>query len=74
LEKVKNIESYKNSPAVKNNKVIGIDAVSMERQSRRMTDAAKVMAKAMYPAAFTEQTSTQQSETTISTSIATLSK
>ena len=57
-EKVKSMTSFKNTQAVKNKRVYGIEAAAMERQSRRMTDAAHSMAKALFPDLFAGTTST----------------
>lgn len=44
-------------PAVQNGRIYGISAAAMERQSLRMAAAAESMAKAVYPEAFTGESS-----------------
>lgn len=52
--KIKNNDKYKALAAVKNNKVIEIDPVLLERQTSRMAEAVEQMARALYPDAFEE--------------------
>ncbi len=58
-DKVKGISGFAGSPAVKNKKVYGIDNAAIERQSKRMAEAAREMAGAMYPNSFTAIESSQ---------------
>lgn len=45
---------YANSPAVQNGRVIGVDAALFERQGWRLSQAALLMAKTVYPEAFAD--------------------
>jgi ABC-type Fe3+-hydroxamate transport system substrate-binding protein len=63
VDKVKNIDGLKNSPAVKNNKIFEIEAGSIESQGFRMIEAAQKIASTLYPEAFTETTTITSLET-----------
>lgn len=49
---VKGMAAFKDSPAVKNGRVYGLDAVTVERHGLRMVEAAQAMARQLFPGAF----------------------
>lgn len=59
-EQIKGMSGLSGSPAVKSGRIYGLQAASMERQSKRMTDAVLKMAEKLYPEAFQKETSTTQ--------------
>ncbi|HHV50170.1 MAG TPA: ABC transporter substrate-binding protein [Clostridiales bacterium] len=62
-EKVKNLNGLKSSPAVKSQKVFEIEAELIESQGMRMVEAARRIAKALYPGAFEEPAPTTSDTT-----------
>ncbi|NLM79556.1 MAG: ABC transporter substrate-binding protein [Clostridiales bacterium] len=63
-EKVRSIDGLKNSPAVKNNRIFEIEAEYIESQGFRMIEAAEIIAKTLYPQAFSGQTGATSENTT----------
>ncbi|MDD2362284.1 MAG: ABC transporter substrate-binding protein [Oscillospiraceae bacterium] len=52
VNEVKGMTGFSGSPAVKNKRIYGLDASSIERQSHRMIDAVREMSEALYPDLF----------------------
>ena len=59
VEQVKTMSVYKNTSAVKNARVYGLDTALTERQGLRIAEAVQSMAKLLYPTAFEASTSAE---------------
>lgn len=58
---VRKLTRFSNTPAVKNGRVYGLRAGSVERQGQGMADAVEQMARLLYPSAFPEEPSGTES-------------
>ncbi|NLN81361.1 MAG: ABC transporter substrate-binding protein [Clostridiales bacterium] len=67
VDKVKNMSGFKNSPAVANKKIFGLNDAAVERQSMRMCQAALEMSKAIYPELYATTTPAETSQTSAAT-------
>lgn len=70
VDTVKAMAALKDTPAVAQGRIYGIDSAAMERQSLTMADAAEAMARTLYPAAWADESA---SDVTTGTTTAALS-